>query len=368
QTCPVVDACGGGSLMHRWHGDHGLDAPSVYCPEIFSVLETATRTLSGALAPSLTTAAPPIVPLNAGKTFMEECIRWRSATESRADAISQRLKIDRRSGESAASIILAERHEALRQLELGTGETCHLFGRIKVQSSDERLVAPFRDTIRVLDRESAQVTHGLSTLTDSLDLIAQLNPDLAVAFSALVSDIQFVESTIDAPDHIFSFSDDSAPNVLYVSPFVGSEPLGADDLGDSLLHEFLHQVLYQMEREGPMLHDRVHPHFPAPWRSGLRPSGGFFHGTFVFAGLSRYWAALAESKLLNVSLEKAQANSTRFAEQAEYGIKSLRQFALLTKRGERLLDELCTLISVDESPMLPPLLKAQSALDGKTFA
>src|ERR1700730_18098540 len=43
QTCPVVDACGGGSVMHRWHSQRQLNAPSVYCGELFNVIETATR-------------------------------------------------------------------------------------------------------------------------------------------------------------------------------------------------------------------------------------------------------------------------------------------------------------------------------------
>ena len=50
QTCPAVEACGGGSVMHRWHPEHHLNAPSVYCPELFATLETATRKLKESLA------------------------------------------------------------------------------------------------------------------------------------------------------------------------------------------------------------------------------------------------------------------------------------------------------------------------------
>jgi HEXXH motif-containing protein len=163
---------------------------------------------------------------------------------------------------------------------------------------------------------------------------------------------------VESSDRIFSFSDDSAPNVLYVAPCAGEALLGPDDLGDSLLHEFLHQVLYQMERDAPVLFDKVYPRFPAPWREGLRPSGGFFHGTFVFAGLSQYWGALATEGLENVDCDKAAENAQRFAKQALYGISSLRQFALLTPRGSLLLDQLALNLGVTETRMKAPGLAA----------
>jgi HEXXH motif-containing protein len=104
-----------------------------------------------------------------------------------------------------------------------------------------------------------------------------------------------------------------------------------------------------------MLLDHVYPRFPAPWRAGMRPAGGFFHGTFVFAGLSQYWAALAHSQPTGVDLQKAKDNAIRFAKQAVFGIQSLRQFALLTKRGEALLDQLADAIGLNKGErMLAP--------------
>ena len=91
--------------------------------------------------------------------------------------------------------------------------------------------------------------------------VDELLPD---AFTALVSDVLFVESTIDADDQIFSFSDDSAPNVLYIAPTAGGCALAPDDLADSLLHEFLHQQLYHMDADERMLLDNVFPYFQPP--------------------------------------------------------------------------------------------------------
>jgi HEXXH motif-containing protein len=263
-----------------------------------------------------------------------------------------------RNGESAAAIILCEGRGVSQNGESRIMDAGRWLNSITLQSEDKRLVTPFLDTIRVLTSDSKKVQHGIQMLAEAKNLLGRLQPALPDAFEALISDVIFVESTIESTDHIFSFSDDTAPNVLYIAPSAGETLLGADDLGDSLLHEFLHQVLYQMERDEPMLIDKVYPRFPAPWRDGLRPSGGFFHGTFVFAGLSQYWAALAKTDGTNVDFDKATDNAKRFAEQAAYGINSLRQFALLTPRGNALLNQLAAILDLKELRSPAPGLAA----------
>lgn len=358
QSCPAVDACGGGSVMHRWHPEHGLDAPSIFCPELFAVLQTATKVIRGSLPQRTPCSAGPSVAIDSGDLFLTECSRWRAETEDKANGAADRLGIRRMPCDSAAALILSERFESSRKISAtskddGVGTW---LGTIKVQSDDSRLIAPFLESVRPFPRDSVQVKHGMAMLEHAAELLWTFDITLPKAFAALISDVLFVESTVESQDSIFSFSDDSSPNVVYVAPCAGGKPLGADDLCDSLLHEFLHQVLYHMERDAPMLHDHVFPRFPAPWRAGLRPAGGFLHGTFVFSGLSRYWSALARSTVSGVDIHKANANATRFREQAQYGIKSLQQFALLTTRGEALLLQLATSLGVDRAPMPAPYL------------
>lgn len=366
QRCPVVEACGGGSVMHRWHPHHGLNAPSVFCPELFGVIETATQAISQSLNHRATTSFAPFIALPDNSRLLEECIRWRSETESRANATAERLGFPRKQ-DSAAAIILSDSFDLpLSCSEAMTAREPSLWlGAIKLQSDDPRLVAPFLGSIRLLPPQSAQVKYALSILPSVRTLLSQVNRALPNAFAALVSDILFVESTIESQDHIFSFSDDSAPNVLYIAAFAGGTPISPDDLADSMLHEFLHHILYHSEHDGAMLHDHLYPRFPAPWRTGLRPAGGFFHGTFVFSGLSLYWRAIARSGLPGLNVAKAIENCTRFARQAEYGIKALRQFALLTPRGQALLDQLATSLCLGNEPLAAPSLQVYSTRHGK---
>jgi uncharacterized protein len=226
---------------------------------------------------------------------------------------------------------------------------------IRIQSNDSRLVQPFSDSIRLLPINSEQVQHGLQCLDAATSLLKYHNPSLPSAISELISDILFVESAIDSEKGIFSFSDDSAPNILYIAPYSGEHPLPAEDIADSILHEFLHQTLYHIEKSGVMLFDHVYPRFPAPWCSGLRPSGGFFHGTYVFTGLALFWRSLANIASEQALQQKAKTNSDLFLTYAAYGLQSLNQFALLTERGRSMIFRLAESICVDlEAPPGPP--------------
>lgn len=352
KRCPVVEACGGGSVMHRWHPERQLDAPSVYCGELFATFETATTLLRD----SLRAKKPPEVgdwSFLDGDGLVAACERWRSETEHRADECAKALGIAR-NGAPAAALILRSKNPGMPNLSSWEKKNREMNWRqtIRVQSAEPWLTLPFSDSIRVLPTGDG-VTRGFELLDAAGSLLTHFNPHLLPAFAKLISDIVFVESTVESRDQIFSFSDDSAPNVIYIAPFVGDRPLDEDDFADSLLHEFLHQVLYHVERHASMLLDHVFPSFPAPWRDGLRPAGGFFHGTFVFTGLARFWQALADWTPTR-NRDKAAENAVKFREQAIFGIKSLRQFALLTASGEALLDHLARQLGVTNESLVAP--------------
>lgn len=352
QTCPVVEACGGGSVMHRWHPERHLDAPSVYCRELFSLFEKATSLLTDSLRQSASYSSTK-VPL-AEFDLVDACDRWRTETERRADARATELGLSRNGASAAAILLYAKNQKRGEHFDGRLGDVRrNWLGTISVQAEEPWLTRPFSDSVRLIT-DASTIDCALEQVAVATELLRIADPHLPDAMAALISDLIFVDSTAESSDQIFSFSDDSAPNVIYVCPRVSGRPLDVDDLADSLLHEFLHHVLYHLEREGPMLLDHVFPHFPAPWRAGLRPSGGFLHGTFVFAGLSRFWNALAESTHHTRDRDKAADNAAKFRAQAEYGVMSLGQFALLTERGEMLLDQLATLCGMQKARMPAP--------------
>ncbi|NYH45609.1 uncharacterized protein HNR22_005336 [Micromonospora jinlongensis] len=58
RACPVVDRCGGGLYAHRWRTGSGFDNPSVYCADLFRLIDIVdSYPAPGHVAPSLWSAA-----------------------------------------------------------------------------------------------------------------------------------------------------------------------------------------------------------------------------------------------------------------------------------------------------------------------
>ncbi len=369
-ACPVLEACGGGSVMHRYQAERGLDAPTVYCGEMFSVLSTATKLLRNDLnfsADNVDFLGSDSF-LSFDNDFVENCRDWRAHTERRATELAVDFGLQRRDHIPAAALILKGSRPSSDSESVGfsTAQSREYWlDEIRIQHDEPWLVKPFSDSIRVLKTDSDQYKHGLAML-DSVELyLSEFSPFLTNAMRELISDILFVESTLEDDSGIFSFSDDSAPNVLYVSPYAGDQPLAPDDIADSILHEFLHQILYHVEIATPLLNDHDFPRFPAPWRSGFRPAGGFLHGTFVFTGLALFWQAIVQSNGFNLpsySETKAAANAVAFREQATYGLQSAFQFSLLTASGIKLVKNIAQLLEIDSLEMKAPGILNQMSI------
>lgn len=361
-ACPVLEACGGGSVMHRYHEERGLDAPTVYCSEMFSILSLATKHLRDDLndqtEPTFLFGSDSFLLFN--DYFVENCRNWRLQTEHRTSELARTMGLHSRKNIPAAAIWLKHSHSSLDKQSTGfsTAQPQDTWlGAIRIQSEEVWLTKPFADSIRVIPIESDEYKHGIAMLDLAERYLSVLSPYLPRAISELISDILFVESTVAGESGIFSFSDDSAPNVLYISPYAGNQPLAPDDIADSILHEFLHQILYHVESVVPLLFDHDFPRFPAPWRSGLRPSGGFLHGTFVFSGLALFWQAIAECNggdLPMYSQIKAATNAATFREQATYGLRSAYNFSLLTAAGVKLVENIAEVLELDSLEMRAP--------------
>ncbi len=355
KVCPVVDACGGGAVMHRFHRERRLDAPTVYCQEMFDLFRFSTKLLRESMANSFDyTEVNKYSLITFTNPLVIECARWRCHTEQTADSIANKYGIPREVVPAAAILLRNVVQSGAIDFSRSQDEYVWL-NTISIQRDEPWLTKPFSDTIWVMDRETKQYDYGISVLDSIEEYLAELDAELPLAIAELISDIIFVESAITDEAGIFSFSDDSAPSVLYIATYAGDTPIPPEDLTDSILHEFLHQTLYHIERETPLLFDYDFPRFPAPWISGMRPSGGFLHGTFVFSGLAKYWDTISKSKKLHaLNKDKARNNAKRFREQAIYGLVSTYHFALLTPDGIELVRSLADHLGIELSLNVAP--------------
>jgi radical SAM/SPASM domain FxsB family protein len=314
RSCPAVSMCGGGAVMHRFHPDRGFDAPTVYCKEMFLLLSEGVAAARKALRPD---SAPTPLP-NPIVSVLELCEQWTRRSECDVDKL------------------------------LG-------FDSVHNCGFAPDLTDPFSETIEACGDDSMEVAHLRRLLPEIERLLGGFSPEVMKSIATLLSHIVVVRSRQSTEAGIFSFSDDTVPDVIYISTYVGKVPLTAEDLADSIYHEFLHHVLYHLEKDFTLLYDNVFPRFPAPWSEGLRPSAGFMHGTFVFANLSRFWRSLSESSEDEKLRTKALSNARTFSEQAQYGIATLRRFSLLTVHGSNLLDQLSSAIGASEDYQWPTL-------------
>jgi uncharacterized protein len=347
KKCPVLDACGGGSVPHRYHPERGLDAPTVYCQEIYQVIAKATKLLRESLKIDVEANYSYAVPK--GETLVLKANEWAEETLMRARRIADSKKYHAE-GVTPAAVLLRAMSTNIVDFDFTREESEPLnwLGSIYLQSNEKWLVEPFKESISVLDRESEPFKYGQANLKKVENYLNHFNPTVLESMRILISDLLFVRSTIENESGIFSFSDDTAPNAIYIAPTVNQVPIPAEDIGDSILHEYLHQVLYHMGREGDFLFDHSFPRFSAPWREGLRSSGGFLHGTFVFTHLALYWEALSDSPFEEIDRTKAENNAKKFKKQAMYGLNSLYHFALLTERGEALIEALAEKLDIQD--------------------
>lgn len=363
KVCPVVASCAGGSIMHRYHSARGLNAPTVYCHEMFYLLEHATTLLRKSMHEETDVVAGNMKAphefttiLPTGQNLVESCTEWHNITKLKARSIIDRHGLAQESHSAGAILIANTKPDMNWQSDCQAEEPVisNWLSNIRIHAVDVWLIEPFSETIRVIDKESKEMNYGKSILSKVANLIELYDHQVAQAISLLISDILFVESTLPEENGIFSFSDDKAPNILYIALFAGGKEISPEDIADSIIHEFLHQVLYHLEREGPLLYDHVFPEFPAPWRTGLRPSGGFYHGTFVFSGLYDYWEKLSKVESEDIDKAKCASNAIKCRGQAIYGISSLKSFGLLTPRGMRLLTELAVNLGQETIDAQPP--------------
>lgn len=330
--------------------------PSVYCKEIFAVVSKAAKLLSEALNEE-SEGNIDIVEVPISEGLVSKCEQWRKSTDKLATDLQAHYSIEnyniRDTAAAMFSKLLAESDEPFTDsYELIIAN--QWLKNIRIQSNENWLIKPYENLIEFKDHTSKDVKYFLENLPLITKYLKTLSPFILDAMDKLISDLIVASHKSDDPG-IFSFSDDKAPNVLYFSTFIGTDEIPPEDIADSILHEFCHQVLFHMDSESPFLKDSTFPQFSAPWRAGSRPSGGFLHGTFVFSFLTNYWSALCDANFEELDSIKLINNRDKFKMKALYGIASLNHFALLTERGQKLLDTLLCMTGETEMPTLEDL-------------
>lgn len=329
QACDIVDVCGGGAVPHRF-GLNGFRHPTIYCQEMKALVAHAKARVLHALRPSSHQSA--------GRAFD-------SASIQRFDLAQSSLNLTASLVESAASAQHRDLAEALEGLAamsepwaasastlLHSGDVeklallpgavawsratnAALSGKAvhavdgtpvaldptyvdwlkrccadvhapRLHLDDPWLRKPFGTAIYFEDPDRA--SRAMPVYLQACEIIRAWNPAVAQEMQMSCRDVQFVRDPSAHPDKIVSFSDNCVPGALYVSAYRADGLIDPYDMADSLVHEYRHQKLYLLERQGPMV-VAAGAKVTSPWREDLRPPSGLFHALFVFVELKRFW-------------------------------------------------------------------------------
>lgn len=361
KKCPIVNACGGGSVPHRFDPVNKFDMPSIYCREIFSVMAKSADLLRSSMNEDVHhNQINQLFILNNSK-------KWRTQIDTLAMNLSIKHNILNYNQEffSAASLLLKIDNNIPSDYDDKKSDFDIFLDNIRIQIDDSVLSMAYQDIFEIVSKDSEEYQYFKSNRHHIENYLQEYSKILTQSMDLLISDIIICKYK-EKKSGIFSFSDDKAPNIIYVSVYENGVPLDLADIADSIIHEYLHQVLFHLDRETPFLNDKEHPRFSAPWRSGLRSANGFLHGTYVFTHLSHFWMNLYNSPYY-IDKKKALNNYEKFKSQSIYGISSIYHFSLLTKHGEDLLKYLLNILELENCLSLDELLNHLSSIELPTL-
>ncbi len=378
QECKFVKVCGGGAVAHRF-GKNGFDNPSIYCRELYSLIEHAQSRLLNTLdvAKSKVQDPPKPSPTSLKKvdvTVYEQTSHsnreletvytfWEDTLRNRFTCLLNELE---RCYPEKMGLFTFFKHLPLVSLNWCVTRPATSFWMKVMENSQKNLksynidsttILPELDYLERLKSESLQSSlilgpqvhtqepwlrvlfgksiyfedesvsrSGRIVFEKAMKIIENFSPALLQEIKKLSPVVQFIRDPSAHPDKVVSFSDDMIPGALYVGVMTKKKMVDPYDLAESLIHEHRHQKLFLLEHYVPILLSDT-PHIFSPWRQENRPVSGVFHGVFVFHMLKKYWQHVHHSSC-GATRDKATQQLSFIKETLALGIPSLNDAPL----------------------------------------
>lgn len=387
QECKFLEICGGGSVPHRY-SKNGFKNPTVYCDEIYKLIEHAGYRLNRELKKECSIQNKY---RESGKSIEYDVLQFENEKKSRKILSTIKSDISKQSLSSLyeafdvtlrynpekskiindikslsrwklnkiallpsivlwAKIILdSELGKITRSIDGNSlkpdyeyVDRIYMISQSKlafplIHRNDPWLRLPFGK--KIYFEESDIKLKFLPLFKESIQLIKEWNIDLYNEISSISPEIQFIRDLEAHPDKIVSFSDNSVPGALYVSILQNNNFVSPFDLADSIIHEHRHQKLYLLQNKVTLIESDF-PLIDSPWRDDKRPPSGLMHALFVFTKLLSYWKYIQENYSGNIK-ERASFEISTNNKRLETGFRTIRN-TKLTKIGHDLISALET--------------------------
>jgi uncharacterized protein len=382
KKCRVVDICAGGSVPHRFDGK-SFDNPTIYCPEMFSIINHCKVRINELLNVDVNQAANEVSSDYASVINASLYNRSSDKTEEFQKVLKNWIKGSRLSFESALEYAKSyfpettqyieefkklsssyyDRLVILPYVQLWSYVANQKFKGLKVFDLDEQIIdfdvsllqkiasdikflykencfhihkdeswlrKPFGSQI-IFDNDS--VKKGSEITREALDIIKYYKPGLYDEMLLISPCIQFIQDPTAHPEKLVSFSDNVVPGALYICVRLNNGFADPYDIAESIIHEHRHQKLYLLEKFATIVESEV-PYVTSPWREEPRPVSGLFHAVFVFSEIQSYWVSLINQPG-NLG-SRARFNVKNYEGMLYQGIETLKS-TKLTHLGKNLL-------------------------------
>lgn len=385
QSCSVVDICGGGSVPHRFSLENGFNNPTIYCKEMFSLINHVRNKITYYLEQNNNSK---VLDNNMIKqdeefntlTFNEANINsqefkkiyenWINSitntfntaieyAEGNIDHIKNELLPSKLTGEQFRYFVkspsiqlwsqVVNKHiQGIHLYDLDEKVICinlnYPFDKIKtfVYETDEISIHKNDPWLRLLfgtkiifeSKETAQI--AIPHVIEALDIIKSYKPGLYDEIKMISPVIQLIQDPTAHPDKLVSFSDNVVPGALYICIQVNNQIASSYDIAESIIHEHRHQKLYLLERYAPIVKSDF-PYVKSPWREELRPVSGLFHAVFVFSEVEKYWQFVLKN---NPTFDKKASSEIKNNQRMlREGLDTLLKEDNYTLIGKTLIDD-----------------------------
>ena len=113
------------------------------------------------------------------------------------------------------------------------------------------------------------------------------------------------------------------------------------DMIAGLVHEAVHQLLFGLSVDEPLVENAMHERYTSPLRTDLRPMDGIFHATFVCARMHYGYSRLRQcvsDRFNEIELALIERRLGEYRKQFFQGLATVEQFGRMTVNGNRILN------------------------------
>ena len=386
QSCRHVNVCGGGFIAHRF-SESGYCNPSVYCDEIYSLIDHIYFRISQKLSQSSQQQKLDLLPefdkqhMNTfwhSKTSneliqkLQEHAAKKSFTKLHAiipyalnsfpskKAIIETIK--GMSFEDVKHALLEPTVVAWLRAIYGHGnqspafnidrkelpadpdyfdELLQLAKKISqrdfvIQSKDRWYRLSLGPNI-CIEHSSKEFAAGLAVLQTALQIVQNYNPYLHNEMLTLSRNIQLVKDSSAHLDKDVSFSDETMPGAIFIGVWTSSGLISPHVVAASLIHEHFHQKLYLLMHRFELCLPQETLVY-SPWPKVKRPPSGALHAVYVFTQVALYWKTMIDD---GISIDTATEHLDFHLGHLESCIEEIKANVEFTTSGQLFFDCIC---------------------------